>query len=32
VFGEMTDRDLLAIYTFLTAIPSLPSPPRPPCP
>jgi hypothetical protein len=32
VFGEMTRRDLLAVYTFLTAIPSLPSPPRPPCP
>jgi hypothetical protein len=32
VYGEMTDRDLRAVYTFLTAIPSLPSPPRPPCP
>jgi hypothetical protein len=32
VYGEMTDLDLRAVYTFLTAIPSLPSPPRPPCP
>lgn len=32
VYGEMTNRDLRAVYTFLSAIPSLPSPPRPPCP
>ncbi len=32
VYGKMTDRDLEAVYEFLSAIPSLPNPPSPSAP